>query len=54
MEQQNRKSMDFKEVVQRAVNGEAKAALKTSTMVQELDVRCPKGHRPFHNISLKV
>ena len=54
MEQQDRESMDFEEMVQRAVNAEAKAGLKSSTMVRELDARCPRGHRPSHNTSLKV
>ena len=54
MEQQDRESMDFEEMVQRAVNAEAKADLRSSTMVRDLDARCPKGHRPFHNTSSKV
>ena len=41
--------MDFKEMVQRAVNAETKAGLRSSTMVRELDARCPKSHRPSHN-----
>ena len=54
MEQQDRESMDFEEMVQRAVNAEAKAGLRSSTMVRELDARCPRGHRPSHNTSSKV
>ena len=46
--------MDFEEIVQRAVNTEAKAGLKSSTMVRDLDVRCPKGHHLSHNTSSKV
>ena len=46
--------MDFEEMVQRAVNAEAKAGLKFSTMVWQSDARCPKGHHLFHNISSKV
>ena len=46
MEQQDRESMDFEEMVQRAVNAEVKAGLRSSTMVRESDARCPKGHRP--------
>ena len=54
MEQQDQESMDFEEMVQRAVNAEAKAGLRSSTMVRESDARCPRGHRPSHNTSSKV
>ena len=54
MEQQDQESMDFEEMVQRAVNAEAKAGLRSSTMVQQSDARCPRGHRPSHNTSSKV
>ena len=54
MEQQNRESMDFEEIVQRAINAEAKAGLRSSTMVRESDARCPRGHRPFYNTSSKM
>ena len=54
MEQQDRESMDFEEMVQRTVNAKAKTGLKSSTMVQESDIHCPSGHRPSHNTSLKV
>ena len=54
MEQQDRESMDFEEIVQRTVNAEAKAGLKSSTMVRESDARCPRGHRPSYNASSKV
>ena len=46
--------MDFEEMVQKAVNAEAKAGLRSSTMVRESDARCPRGHRPSHNTSSKV
>ena len=54
MEQQDRESIDFEEMVQRAVNAEAKAGLRSSTMVRELDAHCPRGHRPSYNTSSKV
>ena len=54
IEQQDRESMDFEEMVQRAVNAKAKAGLRSSTMVRDLDARCPRGHRPSHNTSSKV
>ena len=46
--------MDFEEIVQRAVNAEAKAGLRSSTMVRELDARCHRGHRLSHNTFSKV
>ena len=54
MEQQDQASTSFKEIVQRAVNAEAKAGLKFSIMVRDSDARCPRGHRPSHNTSSKV
>ena len=45
--------MDFEELVQKAVNAEAKAGLRFSTMVRELDARCPRSHCPSHNTSSK-
>ena len=46
--------MDFKEMVQRAVNVEAKAGLRSSTMVRDPDICCPKNHRPFISITSKM
>ena len=46
--------MDFEEMVQKAVNAEVKAGLRSSIMVQEMNARCPKGYRPFHNTFSKV
>ena len=54
MEQQDRASTSFKEMVQRAVNAEAKAGLKSSIMVRDADSRCPRGHCPSQNTSTKV
>ena len=54
MEQQNRESMNLEEMMQKAVNAEAKTSLRSSTMVRDSDVHCPKGYHPSHNISLKV
>ena len=36
----------WEEVVEKAVNVEAKAGLKPHSIVQEIDSRCSKGHRP--------
>ena len=46
--------MDFKEMVQRIINAEAKAGLKSTTMVRKLDANCPKGYRLSYNTSSKV
>ena len=54
MKQQDRKSMDFEEMVQRTVNAEAKAGLRSGTMVRKFDACCPRGHRLSHNTSSKV
>ena len=54
IEQQDRESMDFEEMVQKTVNAEAKAGLRSSTMVRESDAHCPRGHRPSQNTSSKV
>ena len=40
MEQQDREFINFEEIVQRIVNAEAKAGLKSSNMVRDLDIRC--------------
>ena len=54
MEQQDRASTSFEEMVQRAVNAEAKAGLRSSIMVRDADSRCLRGHRPSQNTSTKV
>ena len=46
--------MNFEEIVQKTVNAEAKAGLKSSTMVWDLDICCPRGHRLSNNIVSNV
>ena len=41
-------------MVQRAVNAEAKAGLRSSAMVQDLDICCPRGHRPSNSTISKM
>ena len=53
-EQQDRESIDFKEMVQKTVNAETKAGLRSSIMVRDSDARCPRGHRSSHNTFFKV
>ena len=40
--------------MQLAVNAKAKAGLKFSIMVRDLDAHCPRSYRPSHNTSLKM
>ena len=54
IKQQDRKSMNFEELVQRTVNVEAKAGLKSSTIVRDSDIRCSKDHRLSKSIASKV
>ena len=54
IEQQDRESMNFEEMVQKAVNTEAKAGLRSSIMVQDLDIRCPRDHCPSNSTASKV
>ena len=46
--------MDFEEIVQKAVNAEAKAGLKSSTMVRNSDIHYLRGHCPSNSITTKV
>ena len=41
-------------MVQRAVNAEVKADLRSSTMVQDLDICCPRGHCLSNSSASKV
>ena len=40
--------------MQKAVNAEAKASLKSSSIVRDLDICCPRNHRPSNNTTSKV
>ena len=52
--QQDRASISFEEMVQKAVNTEAKTGLKSNIMVWNLDACCSRSHRLFHNTFSKV
>ena len=54
MEQSDRESMNFKEIIQRAVNGEPKTNLRSSTMVRDSDIHCPRNHRFSNSTASKV
>ena len=54
MEQQDWEFVKFEEMIQRAVNAEDKAGLRSTIMVQNSDIRCSQGHHPSNNTALKV
>ena len=54
IEQQDWESMDFEEMVQKTVNAESKAGLRSSTMIRDLDIYCLRGQRPSNIIASKV
>ena len=54
MEQQDRKSVNFEEIVQRAVNAKAKAGLRSNTIIRDSDIHCPKSYHPSKNTAVKV
>ena len=54
MEQQDRESMDFEEMVQRAINAESKAGLRSSAMIRDSDIHCPQSHRLSNNTASRV
>ena len=54
MEQQDQEAMDFEEMVQRAVNAETKVGLRSSAMVQDLNICCSRGYCPFNSTASKV
>ena len=46
--------MNFEEMMQKAVNAKAKRGLRSSTIVQDSDIRCSNNHRPSNSTALKV
>ena len=54
IEKQDRETMDFEKMVQRVVNAEAKAGLRSSAIVRDSDIRCPRGHRSSNSTASKV
>ena len=54
IEQQDRESINFEQMMQRAVNAEAKAGLRSSTMVRDLDICYPRDHCHSNSTTLKV
>ena len=54
IEQQNWESMDFKEMVQKAINTEANVDLKSNIMAQNSHIHYPRGHCPSNSTVSKV
>ena len=54
IEQQNWETMDFEEIMQRAINVEAKAGLRSSAMVRDSDICCPQSHCLSNSTTSKV
>ena len=54
IKQQDWESVNFEEMIQRTVNAEAKAGLRSTIMVRDSDICCPQGHRPSNNTASKV
>ena len=54
IEQQDQESVNFEEIMQKTINAEAKVGLRSSTMVQDLDIYYSKSHCPSNNIATKV
>ena len=54
IEQEDRASTSFKEMVERAVNAKAKADLRSSIMLRDADSHCSRNYRPSQNTSIKV
>ena len=54
MEQQNRKIVNFEEMVKKVVNKETKAGLRSSTMVRDSDIQCSRSYRPSNSTASKI
>ena len=54
MEQQDRALTSFEEMVQRAVNAEAKVGLRSSIMIRDADSHCLRDNCLSQNTSTKV
>ena len=54
IKQQNQEFVSFEDMMQRAVNVEAKAGLKSNIIVQDLDICCSRGYHLSNIIAAKV
>ena len=53
MEQQGREHDSWEELVEKAIDAEAKASLQPLSILCEMDQRCPRGNRPAHSTVAK-
>ena len=54
MEQKDWESMNFEEMIWKAVNVEVKVSLRSSTMVWDSDICSSRGHRSSNSTASKV
>ena len=54
IEKQDQALISFEELVQRAVNAEVKAGLRSSIIIRDSDAHYVKGHCPLYNNSSKM
>ena len=47
MEQRGRELDSWDELVEKAINAEAKVSLQPTSIIREMDQRCPRGNRPL-------
>ena len=53
MEQRGREKDSWEELVEKAIDAEAKASLQPSSFIRDMDQCCPRGNRPAHAIVTK-
>ena len=53
MEQRGREHDSWEELVEKAIDAEAKTSLQPPLILREMDQRCPRGNRPAHSTVAK-
>ena len=53
MEQRGRENDSWEELVEKAIDVQAKANLQPPSFLREMDQRCPQGNRPAHTTMAK-
>lgn len=54
MEQRGREPNSWDELVEKAIDAEAKASLQPSSILREMNQRCPRGYRLVHTTVAKA
>ena len=54
MEQRGREFDSWEEMIEKAVDAEAKAGLQPTSFIREMNHRCQRGNRPAHVTAAKV